>query len=101
MSDTESSLSVGGFGSASSADEAVVVQVSDDDERSNDNFKKKKKNKPLFEQEFLAGLGNLQLRKLARTHGIATNLQPRGTRVNADVAMQWVCAERVCTHAVV
>lgn len=82
MSDTESSLSVGGLGvggdtSASSADEGH--DHSDAGASEGDDGIATGPSKPsMFESSFLKGLSNLRLRKLARAHGIATNLQPRG-----------------------
>eukprot|EP00750_Incisomonas_marina_P000827 INCI1063.1.p1 GENE.INCI1063.1~~INCI1063.1.p1 ORF type:complete len:2495 (+),score=433.37 INCI1063.1:248-7732(+) len=80
MSDTESSLSVGGLGvggdtsaSASSADEAHDLS----DAGASEGDEGLPSGQSMFESSFLKGLSNLRLRKLARAHGIATNLQPR------------------------
>jgi len=78
MSDTESSLSVGGLtgdNSASSADESGRSHGSSSSSSTSKSSGKKSK----YTKEHLQGLSNLQLRKLARAHNIATNLQSRGT----------------------
>ena len=95
MSDTESSLSVGGLGvggdtsaSASSADEAHDLS----DAGASEGDEGLPSGQSMFESSFLKGLSNLRLRKLARAHGIATNLQPRGS----DLCHLICCSLRGC-----